>query len=139
MRAFASATAFFHACEGLQGWEGCEQYVAPDAEFIAQSDPVAEFATAREYCDWLAGVGSTALEGASYELHNSAWDEAGRTALFFGTFRASHCGEGGPVPPTQQQTSSHYVYAITMDEHDRVARMTKIWNSHWSLRELGWG
>ena len=42
MPAFGNATAFFHACEGLQGWEGCEQYVADNAVFSAQSEPIAD-------------------------------------------------------------------------------------------------
>lgn len=28
MSAFDTATNFFHACETLQGWEGCKEFVA---------------------------------------------------------------------------------------------------------------
>ena len=38
MSAYENATAFFHACEGLQGWEGCRQYVADGAGFVAVGD-----------------------------------------------------------------------------------------------------
>lgn len=42
------------------------------------------------------------------------------------------------MPPTNKQTNSHYVYALTMDADDKVARMVKVWNASWTLRELGW-
>ena len=47
--------------------------------------------------------------------------------------------DGGPVPPTQRETNSHYVYVLQMSDDGRVAQMTKIWNAPWALRELGWG
>ena len=46
--------------------------------------------------------------------------------------------KGGPVPPTNQETHSHYVYVLTMDDDDKVASMVKIWNAPWAMRELGW-
>jgi hypothetical protein len=57
---------------------------------------------------------------------------------FFAACDATHTGEGGPVPPTQKQTRSHYVYALTMDANDKVAKMVKIWNAPWAMKELGW-
>ena len=86
----------------------------------------------------MAGLGKGPLEGCKYELHSSSYDEASRTAMFFGTFTASHVGEGGPVPPTQQQTNTDYVYALTMDDEGKVEKMCKIWNAPWALKELGW-
>jgi len=59
-------------------------------------------------------------------------------ATFFATYHARHAGDGGPVPPTNRETQSHYVYVLEMDGEDKVARMTKIWNAHWAMRELGW-
>ena len=138
MSAFKNATAFFHACEGLEGWQGCKKYVAPDARFVAQCEPIVDVSTVEAYCDWMAGLGRQVLPGCSYDLHASAYSRESRTALFFATFTGKHTGEGGPVPPTLQQTSSHYVYALTMDDDDHVARMVKIWNAPWAMRELGW-
>lgn len=138
MTAFETATKFFHACEGLQGPDGTAPFVADGATFECQAQPVAEITTVQDYVGWLAGLGSTALAGASYDLHNAVWDEDTDTALFFGTFNASHSGEGGPVPPTGKPTHSHYVYAIRMNGDGKVAHMTKIWNASWSMRELGW-
>ncbi|EED35636.1 conserved hypothetical protein [Luminiphilus syltensis NOR5-1B] len=138
MSAFDNATRFFHACESLEGWQGCSPYASKGAHFSAQSEPIATLSSVEEYCEWMAGLGKTALAGCSYELHNSAYDENTRTALFFGTFTGTHVGEGGPVPATGQTTTSHYVYVLTMGADDRVAKMVKVWNAPWAMRELGW-
>jgi len=44
---------------------------------------------------------------------------------------------GGPVPATGRTTHSHYVYVVKV-KGGKVAAMTKIWNSGFALRELGW-
>ncbi len=137
MPAFDNATSFFHACESLKGWDGCKQYVAADAPFSAQSEPLVDVKTVQGYTDWLMAFGVTA-KGCSYDLHASAYDEKSKTALFFSTFTGTHVGEGGPVPPTHKTTNTHYVYALTMNGDDKVARMTKVWNAPWALKELGW-
>lgn len=136
--AFENASRFFEACEGLQGWDGCKQYVADGAPFVAQCEPLTGMKTVEEYCEWVAGLGHGPLPGCSYQLHSSAYDEASRTALFFATFSATHNGDGGPVEPTGKQTSTDYVYALTMNEAGQVERMCKVWNASWCLRELGW-
>ena len=138
MSAYENATAFFHACEGLQGWAGCQQYVAEGAGFIAQSEPLVDIDSVEGYCDWMAGLGNGPLAGCSYDIHAAAWDAGSQTAIFFATFNGKHVGEGGPVPATGQETQSHYVYAITMNADDKVSRMTKVWNAPWALKELGW-
>lgn len=138
MKSFENATEFFHACESLKGWEGCKQFVADNAEFTAQSEPLVDISTVEGYCDWMAGLGSVPLKGCSYTLNSSAFDEANNTAIFYGTFCGTHTGEGGPVPATGQSTSSHYVYSLEMNAEGRVSKMTKIWNAPWALSELGW-
>jgi len=138
MTPFNIATKFFHACEGLQGWEGCSQFVADGASFEAQCEPIADINTVEAYCDWMAGLGAGPLAGCSYELHTSAYDEDSATAIFFATFTASHVGEGGPVPATNQETNAHYVYVLKMDADNKVSKMTKVWNAPWTLNELGW-
>ena len=40
MTAFENAKKFFLACEAPEGWVGCKQYVAKDAPFFAQSEPL---------------------------------------------------------------------------------------------------
>ncbi len=138
MAAMQTALDFFHACEGLKGWEGCKQYVAEGADFVAQCEPLVDIDTVEGYCEWMAGLGQGPLAGCSYEIHASAWDESNRSALFFATFTGSHTGDGGPVAATGRTTRSHYVYVVRMDDQDRVAGLTKIWNAPWALRELGW-
>jgi len=138
MNPFEIGTSFFHACEGLQGWAGCRQFVADGAVFTAQSEPLADVTTVEAYCEWMAGLGSVTLKGCGYDLHASAWDEASKTAMFFATFNGRHVGEGGPVPATNQETNSHYVYILKMNDNNKISHMTKIWNAPWALRELGW-
>jgi len=139
MSAFDNATAFFHACESLEGAAGCAQYLADGATFSAQSEPLVDITTAAEYCDWMAGLGKGPLAGCRYELHNSGFDESTNTAIFFATFHGTHGGDGGPVAPTNQTTASHYVYTVDCNDDGKVTNMTKIWNAPWALRELGWG
>jgi hypothetical protein len=138
MSAFDNATRFFHACETAQGWAGCKQYVAANASFTGQSEPMMGIDTVEAYCEWMADFGNNIVPGCSYDLHASAYDETNGTAIFFATFTGTHTGDAGPVPPTHQQTSSHYVYALTMDADDKVASMVKVWNASFALRELGW-
>ncbi|MYA30936.1 MAG: hypothetical protein F4Y31_06845 [Gammaproteobacteria bacterium] len=138
MNPFETATKFFHACESLEGWEGCRQYVADNAQFAAQSEPLVDVTTVEDYCEWMAGLGRGPLEGCSYDLKASSYDESTRTAMFFATFHGTHVGEGGPVPATRKSTRSHYVYVISLDETGKVSGMTKIWNAPWALKELGW-
>jgi hypothetical protein len=138
MTAFENATKFFHACETLTGWEGCKEYVADAATFTAQCEPLVDLKTVKDYCDWMESVGSGPLKGCSYTLRASSYDESSKTALFFGTFTATHAGEGGPVPPTNKTTNTDYVYALTMGAGGKVEKMCKIWNAPWALNELGW-
>ncbi len=132
------ATSFFHACEGLEGAEGCKQYVSAGAKFDAQCEPLVEITDVLDYCDWLAGIGKGPLLGCSYVLHCSSYDDSTNTALFFGTFKAKHVADGGPVPVTMKEASSHFVYAIKMNDEGKVIEMTKIWNAPWALSRLGW-
>ncbi len=132
------AEAFFHACEGLEGREGCQPFMADGATFSAQSEPIANIDKLADYCDWMAGLGSGALKGCSYEIHNAAFDEENGVALFFATFHGKHDGPGGPVEPTGRETKSHYVYAVSVNDDNKVSHVTKIWNAPWALGELGW-
>ncbi len=138
MTAFENARKFFAACEASEGWEGCQQYVAEGATFRAQSEPLIEVTTVQAYCDWMAGLGKTTLQGATYDLHAASFDEETSTALFFATFHARHTGDGGPVAPTNKETHTDYVYALKMNDENKVSGMVKIWNAPWALRELGW-
>ena len=150
MSAFDNAKKFFDACEAPLGWDGCKEYVEDGAPLIAQSEPLVDVTTANSatatqnvttveaYCEWIKSFGTVTAPGATYTLNAACYDEERRTALFFATYHATHTGEGGPVPPTNESTNSHYVYSLKMSDNDKVAEMTKIWNAPWAMRELGW-
>lgn len=132
-----TARKLFDACESGKGWAACKQYCHPDATFSAQADALADVKTLEQYTEWMAGMYAIAPD-ASYEVHAFAADESARTVMGFGTFRATHTGEGGPVPPTGKKVQAQYVYAMAFDG-DRVRHMTKVWNDGHSLRQIGWG
>ncbi len=138
MSAFENAQLFFDTCEAAEGWTSCEPYVADNASFTAQSEPLTDMTTVREYCDWMAGFGKITAPGATYDLHACSYDKDNRKAMFFATYHAKHTGDGGPVPPTNKDTHSHYVYVLKMNDDDKVENMVKIWNASWAMKELGW-
>jgi hypothetical protein len=138
MTAFENAKKFFHACEAAEGWAGCKNYVAGNAPFVAQSEPLTEINTVEAYCDWMAAFAKVTVPGATYDLHACSFDEANNMAMFFATYHAKHTGDGGPVPPTHKQTHSHYVYVLTMNADNQIEKMVKIWNAPWAMKELGW-
>lgn len=138
MNAFENASKFFHNCESAKGWDACKEYVAENAKFKAQSEPLVEVTAVKDYVDWMAGLGTVTMPGCSYVIHSSAYDDANNTAIFYATFTGTHSGEGGPVPPTNKTTNSDYVYALKMNDEGKVESMTKIWNASWALREVGW-
>ena len=138
MTAFENARKFLDACDAPLGWDGCRQYVADGATFVAQSEPLADINTVEAYCEWMADFGNNVVPGATHDLHTSSYDEKTRTAVFFATYHAKHTGEGGPVPPTGKETHTHYVYFLTMNDDNKVERFVKVWNAHWAMKELGW-
>jgi hypothetical protein len=138
MSAFETATKFFHACESLQGWDGCKDCVAEGASFTAQCEPLMDIKTVEQYCEWMKGLGNGPLKGCVYRVHSSSYDEANRTAVFVATLTGSHVGDGGPVPPTNKEAKADYVYALTMNDDGKVEKMRKVWNAPWTLKELGW-
>jgi hypothetical protein len=138
MTAFENARKFFEACEAAEGWSGCKEYVAGNAPFVAQSEPLAEIDTVEAYCEWMAAFSTVTVPGATYDLHTCSYDEDNRSAVFFATYHAKHTGDGGPVPPTQKETHSHYVYVLTMNADNKIEKMVKIWNAPWAMTELGW-
>lgn len=138
MSAFKNATKFFHACESAKGWSECEAYVEKNAKFSAQCEPLMDINSVEAYSEWMAAIGNITAPCASYDLHASSYDNESRSAMFFATFHLKHTGEGGPVPPTHKESSSQYVYILSMSQNDKVEKLVKVWNAPWSMRELGW-
>ncbi len=138
MSAMQNATDFFHACDSAKGWDQCSQYVAEGASFHAQSEPLVDITTVEGYVNWMAGFAENVVPGSSYEIHTSAYDDASKTAIFFATFTGKHTGDGGPIPPTNKETNTHYVYILSMNDDNKITKMQKVWNAPWALKELGW-
>jgi steroid delta-isomerase-like uncharacterized protein len=130
------AEAFFDACETGKGWAICSAYCTTDATFSAQSSPLSAVQTLAEYTDWMKGI-LTLFPDARYELKSFATDDARRNLAAYAVFHATHTGQGGPVPPTGRRMSTDYVYVIQF-QGEKIAHMTKIWNSELALKEIGW-
>jgi hypothetical protein len=138
MKSLENARNFFRNCESGKGWDACKDYVQGNGKFDCQSEPFAEVKEIKDYTEAMAGLANATMPGSSFEIHASALDENTNTVLVFATFIGTHSGEGGPIPPTNKTTNSHYVFAMQMNDQDLVQSMTKIWNSSWAFKELGW-
>jgi hypothetical protein len=138
MKSLENATNFFKNCESGKGWEACKDYVQGSGRFDCQAGPFAEVKEIKAYVESMAGLAGTTMPGSSFEIHASALDESSDTVLVFATFIGTHSGDGGPIPPTGKTTRSHYVFAMKMDDQDKVESITKVWNSNWAFAELGW-
>ena len=136
MTAFDNAKKFFDACEKPAGWAGCQPYVADNATFEAQSEPLVDVKTVEAYCEWMKGL-LTPIPDGHYELKFFAADEADESVAAIAVFHGTQTGEGGPVPPTGNSVAADYVYHMIFDG-DRIKHMTKIWNDTISLQQLGW-
>ncbi len=131
-----TAMAFFDACETGKGWEVCKAWCHEGASFSAQSEPLAEIAGLEGYVEWMKGL-LTPIPDGHYELKSFATDSGRNQVSAFAVFHGTHTGESGPIPPNGKSVASEYVYVMQF-EGDRIRHMTKIWNSGWALRELGW-
>jgi ketosteroid isomerase-like protein len=132
-----TARAFFGACESGKGWEGCSAYCRPDATFQAQSEPLAETRTLEEYANWMKGM-LALMPDATYDLKSFATDHERNNVSAHAVFSGTHTGAGGPVEPTGKRLSTDYVYVMQFDREGKIDHMTKIWNSGWALKQLGW-
>ena len=77
------------------------------------------------------------IPDGSYEVKSFAADEGRQNVSAYGVFSGTHTGEGGPCPPTGKRTAADYVYVMQFSG-GKISHMTKIWNSGWTLKELGW-
>jgi predicted ester cyclase len=130
------AEEFFEACETGNGWEVCSAYCMPNATFSAQATPLNEVKTLAQYTDWMRGI-LTLFPDARYELKSFATDDARSNVAAYAVFYATHTGEGGPVSPTGRRMSTDYAYVMQF-QGEKIAHMTKIWNSGFAFKEIGW-
>ena len=131
-----TAEKFFDACESGRGWEGCKQYCRPGATFSAQAAALTGVNTVEAYTNWMQGM-YTPMPDARYEVKSFAVDEQRNNVTAVGVFKATHTGNGGPVPPTGKKLEADYVYVMDF-EGNQIKHMTKIWNDAHSLQQLGW-
>ena len=133
-----TAAKFFDACETGKGWDVCKDFCHPDASFKAQADAFPGIESLEGYTDAMKGLLAGPLPDASYELRSFAVDEEKGHVSGFAAFKATHTGEGGPVPPSGKTVDTDFVYVMEFDG-DRIRHMTKIWNDGFAMRQLGWG
>jgi predicted ester cyclase len=131
-----TARAFFEACETGKGWEGCNAYCHPDATFQAQSEPLADMRTLEDYAEWMKAILKIMPDGR-YEVKSFATDRERNNVCAYGVFSGTHTESGGPVDPTGKHMSTDYVYAMQFED-GKIRHMTKVWNSNWAMKELGW-
>ena len=131
-----TAERFFEACETGKGWEGCKQYCHSGATFSAQADALGDVKTLEGYTEWMKGLFTPVPDGR-YEIRGFAVDDARKCVLAYAVFRGTHTAAGGPLPPTGKKVEADYLYAMSFDG-DRIRHMTKVWNDHFSLKQLGW-
>ena len=132
----ATARQFFDNCESGKGWDACKAFCHPDASFTGQVDALSGIDTLEAYTNWMQGM-LTPLPDGEYEIRSFAVDEERNNVAAYGVFRATHTGEGGPVPPTGKRMEADYVYVMDFDG-GKIRHMTKIWNDAITLRQLGW-
>jgi ketosteroid isomerase-like protein len=130
-----TAKAFFAACEAGKGWEGCKSYCTPDATFSAQAEPLAHIKTLRDYTEWMTGLLATLTDG-TYDLKSFATDTQRNNVSAYAVFMGTHLANG-PCPPTGKKAVTDYVYVMQFKD-DKIAHMTKIWNSDSAFKQLGW-
>ena len=131
-----TAQAFFEACDTGKGWEACSSYCHADATFAVQAEPLADVTTLEEYANWMKALLVFVPDG-SYEMKAFALDEERNSVCAYAVFSGTHSGEGGPMPPTGKSTQTDYVYVMDFED-GKIKHMTKIWNSGWAMKELGW-
>jgi steroid delta-isomerase-like uncharacterized protein len=131
-----TAAQFFENCETGKGWEVCQRFCHPEASFAAQVGALEGVETLQGYTDWMKGM-LTPLPDGRYEIRSFAVDEDRNNVAAYAVFRATHTGEGGPVPPTGKSMEADYVYVMQFED-GKIRHMTKIWNDSITLKQLGW-
>lgn len=131
-----TARSFVEACDSGKGWQVCSAYCAPNATFSAQAEALDGITTLEAYTEWAKALPGF-MPDASFEIKSFGVDNEHNNVTVSAVFSATHTGEGGPCPPTGKHTDTDYVYVMDFDG-GKIRHMTKIWNSGYALKELGW-
>ena len=138
-QAFENCKAFLEIMDTGKGYDAGKQYVKEGgAAFDSQCEALKDMKTVQEYADWLQGLGKGPLTGNTIEFKSIAYDEERNLVNYVGVFKATHTGEGGPVPATNKTMETDYMYLIKMNDDGKIESMTKIWNDGWTLKQVGW-
>ena len=71
-----------------------------------------------QYANWVQDL-HTFMPDAGYGIKSFATDEKRKAVCAYAVFSATHTGEGGPCPPTENSTSTDYVrHRIRRRPHD---------------------
>ena len=131
-----TAWAFFEACETGKGWEACKDYCHEGATFSAQTGALAELNTVEGYADWMRDL-FIPIPDAHYDLKCFAEDEERECVAAVAVFLGTQTGPGGPGEPTGKSIAADYVYSMEF-ENGKIKHLTKVWNDHFSMQQLGW-
>ena len=102
-----TAQAFFEACEGGKGWQGCAPYCHSDAGFSSQAEPLTDVRTLEAYTEWMKGL-LTFVPDGRYTLKAFATDEKVAPAKSFDTLdqAAKYVDEGAEFANVQRMLMS---------------------------------
>lgn len=136
--AFENAKKVMKAIDDVTPWDDVAHLVVEDCPFTCQADAIADVKTLKGWYDWMVNFKDNIAPGCHAEVHGCAWDEANKTALYVATFHGKHTGSGGPVEATNKECATDYVYAVTMNDENKVCKFHKTWNDGFCLKQFGW-
>lgn len=105
-----------------------------DATFFCEGLP--DITSLKAYVDWMKLIAKQTFPDSTYEVLSRCVNEKDEW-MFFGVFKGTHLGAGGPVEPTGKSMTSQYVYVIKLED-GKIRSLTKIWNNLIAFKALGW-
>ena len=122
MSGFKVAKQFFEACEAGEGWV-LPKFVADDAVFAAQSEPIVDIKSVKDYAEWMKKMGGVLK---SNYAHSSARMNK-RCAFFLLLFTRPTLGRAVRCSLTSRPTPIMFMRYDS--QNDAVTSMTKIWSA----------
>eukprot|EP00466_Bigelowiella_natans_P017618 jgi/Bigna1/91546/estExt_fgenesh1_pg.C_1050031 len=130
--------AVFNALESGKGWDAIKDSCTKDAAFTSQAGPLLSIKTLQGYAGFMQGA-NAAMPGCTFEIVSSAYDKKRNNAQITSVFKGTHSKEVKGFPPvTNKSTVSDYTYVMFFDEDQKIKKILKVWNAHYSAGELGW-
>lgn len=134
---------FLYYLDNGKGWESCKAYCVdePTCTFDCQCDCLRGVNTIAAYALWKQDFCNNITPGFTIRVHSCSVCMETMTVTYVATFHGKHTGPNGPVPPTQRECHTEYVYVVQLDESDndnKVQSVKKIWNDTYARKQLGW-